>query len=65
MSIAGHHVDIMLDIMSKQVEELEKEKKELGVWLKAQDKKQDHIERTKRYPADIVPIRCRPSADWL
>merc|ERR1711962_1218875 len=36
------------DIMAKQVEELEKEKKELQVRLKAQEKKQDHIERAKR-----------------
>merc|ERR1719150_3355385 len=35
------------DIMAKQVEELEK-KKELQVRLKAQEKKQDHIERAKR-----------------
>merc|ERR1712212_664872 len=36
------------EIMAKQVEELEKEKKELQVRLKAQEKKQDHIERAKR-----------------
>merc|ERR1712112_91651 len=36
------------DIMAKQVEELEKEKKELQVRLKAQEKKQDHFERAKR-----------------
>merc|ERR1712226_527079 len=37
-----------MGIMAKQVEELEKEKKELQVRLKAQEKKQDHIERAKR-----------------
>merc|ERR1719370_2476881 len=34
--------------MAKQVEELEKEKKELQVRLKAQEKKVDHFERAKR-----------------
>merc|ERR1712173_358826 len=36
------------EIMAKQVEELEKEKKELQVRLKAQEKKVDHLERAKR-----------------
>merc|ERR1711892_739802 len=36
------------EIMAKQVEELEKEKKELQVRLKAQEKKVDHFERAKR-----------------
>merc|ERR1719356_808909 len=36
------------EIMAKQVEELEKEKKELQVRLKAQEKKVDDLERAKR-----------------
>eukprot|EP00091_Calanus_sinicus_P016905 TRINITY_DN3654_c0_g1_i2.p1 TRINITY_DN3654_c0_g1~~TRINITY_DN3654_c0_g1_i2.p1 ORF type:complete len:215 (-),score=113.86 TRINITY_DN3654_c0_g1_i2:129-773(-) len=36
------------EIMAKQVEELEKGKKELQVRLKAQEKKVDHLERAKR-----------------
>merc|ERR1719402_735908 len=36
------------EIMARQVEELEKEKKELQVRLKAQEKKVDHLERAKR-----------------
>merc|ERR1712183_262396 len=36
------------DIVARQVEELEKEKKELQVRLKAQEKKVDHLERAKR-----------------
>jgi len=36
------------EIMARQVEELEKEKKELQVRLKAQEKKVDHMERAKR-----------------
>merc|ERR1719369_1893191 len=36
------------EIMAKQVEELEKEKKELQVRLKAQEKKVDHLQRAKR-----------------
>merc|ERR1711872_471602 len=36
------------EIMARQVEELEKEKKELQVRLKAQEKKIDHLERAKR-----------------
>merc|ERR1711874_59840 len=36
------------EIMAKQVGELEKEKKELQVRLKAQEKKVDHLERAKR-----------------
>merc|ERR1719317_1273316 len=36
------------EIMAKQVEELEKEKKELQVRLKAKKKKVDHLERAKR-----------------
>lgn len=36
------------EIMARQVEELEKEKKELQVRLKAQEKKIDHNERAKR-----------------
>merc|ERR1739848_11325 len=36
------------EIMAKQVEELEKEKKELQVRLKAQEKKVDHPERAER-----------------
>ena len=37
-----------IDIMAKQVEELEKEEKELQVQPKAQERKQGHIERAKR-----------------
>merc|ERR1719391_1593662 len=36
------------DIMTRQVEALEKEKRELQVRLKAQEKKVDHLERAKR-----------------
>merc|ERR1712226_1155586 len=36
------------EIMAKQVEELEKEKKELQIRLKSQEKKVDHLERAKR-----------------
>merc|ERR1740128_889190 len=36
------------EIVAKQVEELNKEKKELQVRLKAQEKKIDHLERAKR-----------------
>jgi len=42
------------DIMTKQVEALEKEKKELQVRLKAQEKKVDHIERAKRH--EEIPL---------
>merc|ERR1719193_2557821 len=40
--------------MARQVEELEKEKKELQVRLKAQEKKIDHMERAKR--AEEIPL---------
>merc|ERR1712168_1071157 len=36
------------EIVARQVEELNKEKKELQVRLKAQEKKVDHLERAKR-----------------
>merc|ERR1739844_858331 len=36
------------EIMAKQVEELEKEKKELQIRLKSQEKKVDHFQRAKR-----------------
>merc|ERR1719153_1338149 len=42
------------EIMARQVEELEKEKKELQVRLKAQEKKIDHMERAKR--AEEIPL---------
>merc|ERR1711915_776229 len=35
-------------ILERQVQELEKEKRELGVRLKKQEKNVDHIERAKR-----------------
>jgi translation initiation factor 3 subunit A len=41
-------------IMAKQVEELEREKKELMTRLKAQEKKVDHVERAKR--KEEVPL---------
>merc|ERR1719495_2200581 len=42
------------DIMTRQVEALEKEKKELQVRLKVQEKKVDHLERAKRH--EEIPL---------
>merc|ERR1712130_631715 len=44
-----------MGILERQVQELEKEKRELGVRLKKQEKNVDHIERAKRQEEIPLP----------